>query len=70
MTAISTFIAAYVIGYIKYWKLTLILTSTIVAIFLTMGSMGNVVVKYAKRSLSSYAEGGTVVEAARRARAE
>lgn len=62
LTALATFIAAYVIGYIKYWKLTLILTSTIVAIFLTMGGLGNWIVKWNKASLASYAEGGTVAE--------
>lgn len=62
LTAIATFLAAYVIGYIKYWKLTLILTSTIVAMFVTMGGLGSLIVKYNKKSLASYAEGGTVAE--------
>ncbi|KXS99379.1 hypothetical protein AC578_8995 [Pseudocercospora eumusae] len=62
LTAIATFVAAYVIGYIKYWKLTLILTSTIVAIFITMGGLGQFIVKWNKASLASYAEGGTVAE--------
>lgn len=62
LQAVATFIAAYVIGYTKYWKLTLILTSSIVAIFLTMGALGQFIVKYNKASLSSYAEGGTVAE--------
>lgn len=62
MQAVATFIAAYVIGYIKYWKLTLILTSTILAIFLTMAILGQFIVKYNKLSLSSYAEGGTIAE--------
>ncbi|KAF2206342.1 hypothetical protein CERZMDRAFT_53286 [Cercospora zeae-maydis SCOH1-5] len=62
LTALATFIAAYVIGYIKYWKLTLILTSSVVAIFLTMGILGQFIVKYNKASLASYAEGGTVAE--------
>ncbi|KAK4543161.1 hypothetical protein LTR36_005939 [Oleoguttula mirabilis] len=62
LTAVATFITAYIIGYIKYWKLTLILTSTIVAIMLTMGYMGSMVVKWNKASLAAYAEGGTVAE--------
>ncbi|EMC97085.1 hypothetical protein BAUCODRAFT_69121 [Baudoinia panamericana UAMH 10762] len=62
LTAVATFITAYVIGYIKYWKLTLILTSTIVAIFVTMGGLGQTIVKYNKQSLAAYAEGGTVAE--------
>ncbi|GAB7362437.1 hypothetical protein MBLNU230_g2759t1 [Neophaeotheca triangularis] len=62
LTALATFITAYIIGYIKFWKLTLILTSTIVAIFVTMGGLGRVIVKWNKQSLASYAEGGTVAE--------
>ncbi|KAK5130751.1 hypothetical protein LTR08_001696 [Meristemomyces frigidus] len=62
LTALATFITAYVIGYIKYWKLTLILTSTIVAIFVTMGSLGRLIVTWNKKSLAAYAEGGTVAE--------
>lgn len=62
MTYIATFVAAYVIGYIKNWKLTLILTSTIVAIVVTMGFLGRLIVTWNKKSLAAYAEGGTVVE--------
>lgn len=62
LTAIATFITAYVIGFIKYWKLTLILTSTIFAIVFTSGSLGRLIVKWQKASLAAYAEGGTVAE--------
>ena len=62
LTAMATFIAAYIIGYIKYWKLTLILTSTVIAIILTTGSLGRFIVKWSKQSLALYAEGGTVAE--------
>ena len=62
LTAIATFVTAYVIAYVKYWKLSLILTSTIVAIVLTMGGLGGLITKYNKKSLAAYAEGGTVAE--------
>ena len=62
LTAVATFVTAYVIGYIKYWKLTLILTSTIVAIFLTMSILGQIMVKWNKVTLAAYAEGGTIAE--------
>ncbi|KAK3117316.1 hypothetical protein LTR53_001433 [Teratosphaeriaceae sp. CCFEE 6253] len=62
LTAVATFVTAYVIGYIKFWKLTLILTSSIVAIILTMGVLGRMMDKWNKASLASYAEGGTVAE--------
>jgi len=62
LTAVATFITAFVIGFVKYWKLTLILTSTIVAIVACMGGGSTFIVKYNKRSLEAYALGGTVAE--------
>lgn len=62
LTAVATFVTAYVIGYVRYWKLTLILTSTIVAIFMTMAVLGKAMVASQKKSLAAYAEGGTVAE--------
>jgi ATP-binding cassette subfamily B (MDR/TAP) protein 1 len=62
LTALATFVTAYIIGFVKYWKLTLILTSTIVAIVVTMGTLGKLIVKWQKESLAAYAEGGTVAE--------
>lgn len=62
LTALASFITAFIVGFIKYWKLTLILTSTIFAIVFTMGAMGGVVVKWNKKSLAAYAVGGTVAE--------
>ncbi len=62
LTAVATFITAYVIGYVKYWKLTLILTSTIIAIFLTTAGLSRFIIKWSKQSLALYAEGGTVAE--------
>ena len=62
LTATATFITAYVIAFVKFWKLALILTSSIVAITLTMGSLGGLITKYNKKSLAAYAEGGTVAE--------
>lgn len=60
--ALATFITAFVIGFVKYWKLTLILCSTIFAIVFTMGGGSTFIMKYNKQSLASYALGGTVVE--------
>ncbi|KAI9741838.1 MAG: GTPase-activating protein [Cirrosporium novae-zelandiae] len=62
LTAVATFITAYIIGFIKNWKLTLILSATVVAITLTMGGGSAFIVKYNKQSLNSYALGGTVAE--------
>lgn len=62
INALATFVTAFVIGFIKSWKLTLILSSTVVAICVIMGGGSNFIIKYSKQSLASYAEGGTVAE--------
>ncbi|KAF4242997.1 hypothetical protein CNMCM8980_010157 [Aspergillus fumigatiaffinis] len=62
LTAIATFVAALVIGFIRYWKLTLILCSTVVAIVVTLGAVGSFVAKLSKTYLGHFAEGGTVAE--------
>ena len=62
LAALSTFVTAFVIGFVKYWKLTLILSSTVFAIS-AIGSIGSrFIIKYNKQSLESYALGGTVAE--------
>ena len=62
LTAISTFVTAFVIGFIKSWKLTLILTSGVVALVVVMGGGSTFIIKYNKKSLESYALGGSVAE--------
>ncbi|KUI59559.1 Leptomycin B resistance protein pmd1 [Cytospora mali] len=62
LAAVATFVAAFVIGFIEYWKLTLILFSTVVAIVLVMGSGAQFIVKYSKQNINAYALGGTVAE--------
>jgi ATP-binding cassette, subfamily B (MDR/TAP), member 1 len=58
----ATFITAFVIGFVKSWKLTLICASTVVAITATMGFGSTFMIKWGKKSLQSYALGGSVVE--------
>ncbi|KAF6223524.1 hypothetical protein HO133_000367 [Letharia lupina] len=62
LTAFATFATAFVIAFIKYWKLTLILSSTVFAIAFMMGAGSTFIIKYNKQSLESYALGGTVAE--------
>ncbi|KAI0480297.1 multidrug resistance protein [Xylariaceae sp. FL0804] len=62
LTAASTFISAFVIGFVFYWKLTLILTSVIFALMFDMGIGSRFVVKFTKDSIQAYAVGGTVAE--------
>ena len=62
LTAMSTFVTAFVIAFIKYWKLTLILSSTVFALVFVMGLGSTFIIKYNKQSLESYALGGSVAE--------
>lgn len=62
LTAIATFITAFIVAYARYWKLALICTSTIVALVLIMGAGSRFIVQFGKKSLESYGAGGTVAE--------
>ena len=62
MQSLSTFITAFIIGFVTYWKLTLILTSTVVAISATFGVGSVFLVAWTKKALDAYASGGTVAE--------
>ena len=62
LTAVATFVSAFVIGFVFYWKLTLILTSTLFALVLNMGVGSRFIVKYNKDSIEAYAQGGSVAE--------
>ncbi len=62
LTGVAAFFAAFVIGFIKFWKLTLICCSTVVAIVVVMGTGGRFMSGWNKKSLKAYAEGGSVAE--------
>ena len=62
LTALATFITAFVIAFIQYWLLALILTSTILAIVVIMGAGGGKIKKWTQQAIESYALGGTVAE--------
>ena len=62
LTAIATFVTAFVISFIKYWKLTLILSSSVFTLVTIMGAGSTFIIKYNKKSLESYGLGGTVAE--------
>ncbi|TGZ77818.1 abc transporter [Ascodesmis nigricans] len=62
LAGLATFFTAFIIGFIKSWKLTLILCSTVVAITLVMATGSSFMIKFNKKSLNSYGEGGTVAE--------
>ena len=62
LAAVSTFVTAFVIAFIKYWKLTLILSSTVFSIVAIMAAGSSFIIKYNKQSLESYAKGGSIAE--------
>ncbi|KAL9621580.1 MAG: hypothetical protein Q9160_003972 [Pyrenula sp. 1 TL-2023] len=62
ISGVATFITAFVIGFVKFWKLTLICSSTVVAIVFTMGGGSRFIVAWGKKNLEAYAKGGTVAE--------
>jgi ATP-binding cassette subfamily B (MDR/TAP) protein 1 len=64
LTAAATFIAAFVIAFVEYWKLALILSSTVIVLTVT-GSVGTYIsVKYTKRSMSSHRTSTSIAEEA------
>ena len=62
LAAVATFVTAFVIGFVEYWKMTLILLSTLFALMFIMGGGSRFIVKYGKQSVGAYAEGGSVAE--------
>lgn len=64
LTSAATFGSAFVIAFIVYWKLAIILSSTIVAMTVASTIGGAYAVKYTKLSLSSSSKGATVAEEA------
>ena len=62
MTGVATFVTAFVIAFIKSWKLTLILSSGVFLIVFIMGGGSTFMIKFNKKSLESYALGGSVAE--------
>ncbi|KAJ5661558.1 uncharacterized protein N7477_009174 [Penicillium maclennaniae] len=62
LTAVATFVTAFIVAYIKYARLAGICTSTIVALVVIMGGGSRFIIKYGKLSLDAYGAGGTVAE--------
>ncbi|KAK3180093.1 hypothetical protein K4F52_008493 [Lecanicillium sp. MT-2017a] len=62
LAAVATFVTAFVIGFVNYWKLTLILSSTVFALILNIGIGSSFMLKNNKASIESYAQGGTIAE--------
>ncbi|KAL7931853.1 P-loop containing nucleoside triphosphate hydrolase protein [Trichoderma chlorosporum] len=62
IAAIATFITAFAVSFIIFWKLTLILSCTLFALLLTTSIGSRFVLQYNKVSLESYAQGGSFAE--------
>ncbi|CAI7672056.1 unnamed protein product [Penicillium viridicatum] len=58
----ASFIAAFVIGFMRDWRLTLILASSIVCITLVFAAAGIMLTKYRQQWLGETAASGTIVE--------
>ncbi|KAL4738189.1 multidrug resistance protein 3 [Aspergillus similis] len=64
LTAAATFVSAYVIAFVEYWKLALILTSTVIVLSVT-GAVGVALpVKWTLQSQALESSGATVAEEA------
>ena len=64
--AIATFFAAFIIAFISQWKLTLILTCTVPALILMVGTAGGLDAGIETDILKVHAQGGAFVESAMR----
>lgn len=62
LSAGATFVSAFVIAFIRDWKLTLILSSIVPAMLLSTGFVSRFTEKFTKQSLSYYSDGGTLAE--------
>lgn len=62
LAAVATFVSAFVIAFIKNWKLTLILSSVLPAILGSGSFLSRFIQKYSKQNLDFYSKGGTLVE--------
>jgi ATP-binding cassette subfamily B (MDR/TAP) protein 1 len=64
VNGLATFVSALVIGFIKSWRLALVLLSIVVAIAVTMGGASVFIVKYTTKSIEAYGAGSTIAEEA------
>jgi ATP-binding cassette subfamily B (MDR/TAP) protein 1 len=62
MTSVATFVIAFIIGFTRSWKLTLICSCTVWSIVAVMGYGSKLSIGYKKKSLDASAEGGSFAE--------
>lgn len=61
LTAAATFSTAFIIAYVEYWKLALVLTSSVVVIATNAIGM-KLAVRYSKISLENYSSVAVIAE--------
>ncbi|KAK9766045.1 hypothetical protein K7432_005165 [Basidiobolus ranarum] len=59
---VATFISAFIIAFIRNWKLTLVLSCIIPMIAISVGSLNKFTSKFVKRALDHYSISGTLAE--------
>jgi ATP-binding cassette, subfamily B (MDR/TAP), member 1 len=62
LNGIASFIAAFVIGFVRFWRLTAICMSTVFAIILVMGVSSYYITLWNRLSLDHFAAGSNVAE--------
>jgi ATP-binding cassette subfamily B (MDR/TAP) protein 1 len=62
LTGISTFVTAFIIAYIKSWKLALVCSATLVALLLIMGGCSTAMLGSNKNALGSQGQGASLAE--------
>jgi ATP-binding cassette subfamily B (MDR/TAP) protein 1 len=64
LTALTTFVAALIVGFTKNWRLSFVLLSIVFAVLFVMGVFSVFLVRFGKQSLDAYAPGSAIVEEA------
>lgn len=62
LTSLSTCVTAFIIGFVRNWRLTLICSCTVVAITALMWTSARFIMKFQREALAAYAAGGSVAE--------
>ncbi|KAE8396380.1 P-loop containing nucleoside triphosphate hydrolase protein [Aspergillus alliaceus] len=62
LTGLSTFVTAFVIAYIKNWKLALICSASLLALLLIMGGCSTLMLIFNKRALEHQGHGASMAE--------
>lgn len=62
MAGVATFFAALVVGFIKNWKLTLVMISAIITMVVAMVGISKLMVRFKQRSMEFSGTGATIAE--------